>query len=417
MDRAILHVDCNSFYISVESIERPELKKVPAVVGGREESRHGIVLTKNELAKRYGISTGESLWEARQKCPSLTVIPPDYEKYVDYSSRVRTICQQYSDRVEAFGLDECWLDCSGSAQLFGDGPAIARTIGHRVREELGITVSVGVSWNKIYAKLGSDYQKPDAVTVFDRQNYRSIIWPMPARSLLYVGPATERKLKKIGIYTIGQIAEAEPFLLRQQLGKWGEILSLYARGEDTSPVCTIGTQRLIKSIGNSTTTPRDLVCDQDVRTILYILAEAVCARLRKQGLTGGLVSLYIRDKSLESMVRQKKLARQTNINDEVFAAAMSLFMANYHWEQPIRSLGIQVSDLWAGDACLQLDLFTNEPEREKRRRLDAAVDALRQRYGNNIVRRAEMLEVPDLLNLDPEKAPPVFDHLHTTAQK
>ena len=297
-DRIILHVDCNCFYASVEMLYHPELAGKPLAVGGDPEQRHGIVLTANYIAKRRGVKTGMALWEARQACPDVIFVPPRMYLYLRFSRMARAIYQEYSDKVESFGLDECWIDLSDSCRVLGDhtrtienGYRIAQEISGRVRKELGITVSIGVSWNKIYAKLGSDYKKPDAITVFDRDNYRKLIDPLPVSDLLYVGRRTDKKLEKYGIRTIGELAEADPRYLQNWFGKIGLMLSVFARGEDQTPVNDLGVEAPIKSVGNSTTTPRDLVDDEDVRLVLYLLAESVSERLRENHFEGQVISV------------------------------------------------------------------------------------------------------------------------------
>ncbi|MBP1763246.1 MAG: polymerase [Firmicutes bacterium] len=257
--RTILHVDLNNFYASVECLYRPELRNFPVAVTGDAEARHGIILAKNQLAKLAGVTTGEAIWQARQKCPRLICLPPDFRKYLRFSRLARTIYADYTDQIEPFGIDEAWLDVTGSIQLFGTGPEIADTIRQRLRSELGITASIGASYNKIFAKLGSDMKKPDATTVITAENFRNIVWPLPAGELLYVGRSTQRKLKSRFINTIGDLAKADPRNLRLLLGVWGETLRQFANGLDTSPVRLSGEESIIKSIGNSTTTPRDLV--------------------------------------------------------------------------------------------------------------------------------------------------------------
>ena len=265
MERIILHSDLNNFYASVECLYHPELREKPVAVCGDPELRHGIVLAKNQLAKGCGIKTGEVLWQARQKCPELVLVPPSYERYLSYSAMAKEIYQEYTDQVESFGLDECWLDVTGSTALFGGGCTLADRIRERIRRELGVTASVGVSFNKVFAKLGSDLRKPDATTAISPRDFREKIWPLPVQTLLYVGRATQNKLQRYGIRTIGELARADRGMLQFAFGKNGLMLWAFANGLDTSPVSNIGAKSLIKSIGNSTTTPRDLLSDGEVR--------------------------------------------------------------------------------------------------------------------------------------------------------
>lgn len=263
MDRVIIHSDANCFYASVEMLYHPEFAGKPLAVGGDPEARHGIVLTANYIAKKHGVKTGIALWQARQACPDVIFVPPRMDLYLKFSSMLREIYGEYTDKIEPYGCDEAWLDVSDSSSLKGDGRKIANEINARVKKELGITVSEGISWNKIYAKLGSDYKKPDAITEFNRENYKSLIWKLPVSDLLYVGRSTNRTLSKYGIHTIGDLACTDPDFLMKQFGKMGLVIHSFANGWDESPVVPEGYSAPIKSIGNSTTTPRDLENDLD----------------------------------------------------------------------------------------------------------------------------------------------------------
>ncbi len=335
MDRVILHSDCNCFYASVEMLHQPRLWDIPMAVGGDPEARHGIILTANYIAKRRGVKTGMALWQARQVCPDITFVPPRMDLYIRFSRIIRQIYSEYSDLVEPFGLDEAWIDVTASTGIKGDGKKIAEEINARIKKEVGITVSVGVSWNKIYAKLGSDYKKPDAVTEFSRANYRDIVFPLPVEDLLYVGRATKRKLYNLGITTIGELAETDPELLRRVFGKFGLMLSVFARGQDATPVSLEHTNAPIKSIGNSTTTPRDLTNDEDVSLVMYLLSESVASRCRENGFVGQVIEIYVRDNELFSCGRQRKIDTPTNISEEIHRVAMELFHEVYHWQKPI----------------------------------------------------------------------------------
>ena len=400
MDRIILHSDCNSFYASVECLHRPEIRGKPVAVGGDVEQRHGIILAKNEIAKRYQIKTGEALWQARQKCPDLVIVPPRFELYQRFSRLCHEIYLDYTDQVEPFGLDECWLDVTAAD---ADGVNIAHEIRERIKFELGITVSIGVSYNKIFAKLGSDYKKPDAVTEISRANYQEIAWPLPAGDLLYVGSATRRKLQSYCKHTIGDLANTPEKTLKGWFGKWGNVLYAFANGYDLTPVSRYEDREEVKSIGNSTTTPRDLVDNEDVKIILYVLADSVARRLREQGFKGRTISISVRDNQLSSFTRQHTLSSYTNITAEIAQAGMELFVKHYYWQCPIRSIGISISDL-VGDATpLQLDLFGTGQEQLRRERLDMAVDGLKNRFGNAIVRPAVLLQDTELSGFDPKK--------------
>ena len=292
MDRRILHVDCNKFYASVECAQHPALRDKPLVVGGNEEARHGVVLTKNELAARYGIKTGETLWSARRKCPDLITVPPHFHLYNEYSDRVRHILLQYTPLVEPFGLDEAWMDITACRR---DPIRIAQDIRCRIKEELGITVSIGVSFNKTFAKLGSDYKKPDTVTVFSRENYRQLVWPLPIGELLYVGNATKSKLEERFLYTIGDVANADPALLYAILGKGDTDLYAVANGWEHQPVVAPKDVDEVQSVSNGMTTPRDLTDNRDVKQVITALAESVGQRLRHRHLCGRTIELHLRD--------------------------------------------------------------------------------------------------------------------------
>ncbi len=397
MEKTILHIDCNKFYASVECLYRPEIRNKPVAVGGTAESRHGIILTKNEIASKYGLTVGEPLWKARQKCPDLVIVPPNFPLYMRFSKMARGIYEDYSDYIEPFGLDENWIDVTGDMR---GGEAIAQIIRRRVKDELGITVSIGVSFNKIFAKLGSDYKKPDAVTVITRENYKDIVWPLPCSDLLMVGRATTKKLLSYGIHTIGELANTNVEFLRSILGKNGEMLHRYANGLDASHVCHKDEIRDIKSVGNSTTTPRDLVNDEDVKTVFTVLCESVARRMREQGVKGRTVTISVRDKNLHTITRQCKAPACTDISSEILKIGMELFKANYDWSAPIRSLGVSVSD-FDFEYCEQFDLSGTAEKREKLEKIEITVDNLKQRFGNYCIQRASMLKDTDLSRFNP----------------
>ena len=409
MDRVILHSDCNCFYASVEMLHHPELDGKPLAVGGDPEQRHGIILTANYIAKRAGVKTGTALWEARQACPELVIVPPRMDLYLRFSELARAVYREYSDLVEPYGLDECWIDCTGSVECFGSGLQIAREISDRIRRELGITVSIGVSWNKIFAKFGSDYRKPDAITVVSRDNYRKIVWESPVEDLLFVGRATRRKLLRYGILTIGELAQADPSFLHGIFGKMGLVLSAFARGEDRTPVSADRGESPIKSIGNSTTTPRDLTTEQDVRMVMYMLSESVASRLRNHGFVGDVVEICVRDSTLSGFSRQHRIDVPTNISEEIAQEGMRLFRENYDWKSPIRSIGVRVSHLKAEGFPWQLSIFTDPEWREKQLRADLAVDEIRNRFGYEAVRRG-LMQVDTVLSADDAQTHVVHPH-------
>lgn len=405
MQRVILHSDMNNFYASVECLYHPELRDKPVIVCGDPELRHGIVLAKNQLAKRAGIITGEAVWEARSKCPGLVAVKANFGLYLRFARAAREIYADYTDQVEPFGLDEAWLDVSGSG-ILGDGRSIADAIRRRVRSELGITASVGVSFNKIFAKLGSDMKKPDATTVISCEDYRQTVWPLPARELLYIGPATWGKLKRISLTTIGRVAQADPLFLRSFLGKWGEVLWSFANGQDFSPVARGGDAADIQSIGHSTTTPRDLVCEADVRMTFFILAEAVAARLREMGFLCRTVQIAVRDRQLNAFERQRRLDEPTCLASVLTRVAMDLFRTHYTWAQGIRSIGIRGADLVTAASHRQLSMWEQASRRQES--LERTVEDLRRRYGHFIVQRGLMLQDKRLSDLAPKEDHVIF---------
>ena len=391
-----------AFYASVEMQRHPELRDKPLAVCGSQEDRHGIVLTANYIAKPRGVKTGMAIWQARQCCPNLVVLPPDMAEYIRISKMAREIYEDYTDQVEPFGLDESWLDVTGSVGLFGSPMTIAKEISNRIKFELGITASIGASDNKITAKLGSDYKKPDAITRIEADNYKEIVYPLPVSDLLYVGPATTRKLYSIGISTIGQLAECPVDILTHKLGKMGAVLHMFANGRDVSPVQKSDHIPNIKSVGNSATTPRDLVNDEDVHLMLYLLAESVASRMRELVSRCTVVEVYVRDVDLNSFCRQRKLQNPTCSSSEIAQVAFELFRASYHWEKPVRSIGVRGAGLVEMDSCLQLSMFQDDKKRDKWERIDATVDKLRERYGYMSVQRALMMTDPLLGKINPK---------------
>ena len=405
MSRTILHSDCNCFYASVELLHHPELRGKPVAVGGDPEARHGIVLTADYAAKRRGVKTGMALWQARQVCPDIIFLPPRMDLYLRFSRMAQEIYAEYTDKREPYGIDESWLDVTDSVSLKGDGYHIAQEISCRMKKELGITVSVGVSFNKIFAKLGSDYKKPDAITTMNKDEYRDKAWPLPVSDLLYVGSATNNKLRGIGIRTIGDLARTEESLLVRKLGKMGSILWAFANGYDESPVKLENTSAPIKSVGNSTTTPKDMETDEDVKIVLYILAESVAARLRENGFRCRTVEISIRDKDLLHFSKQVKLQNASNITREIAEAGYKLYKESYRmpadehelknsrpefYQKPLRSIGIRGTDLVTDYFWEQLDMFTDPQAREKQMKMDETVDIIRKRFGFYSVQRGLM---------------------------
>ena len=403
MENGILHVDMNNFYASVETLYAPQYRDVPMAVAGDKESHHGIILAKNMLAKAKGVQTAEPIWQAMRKCPGLQLVPPHHERYAYFSQLAKKIYQDYTDRVEAFSLDECWLDVYGSGLLFGDGRRIAETIRQRVKAELGLTVSIGVSFNKIFAKLGSDYKKPDAVTEFGRREMEEIIWNMPCSDLLLVGPSTEKTLRRYGLHTIGDIARMEPGVMRSLLGRMGETLWVYANGLDDSPVQNVNAQEDPKTIGNSTTLPRDLTTDQEVRETLYSLAETVAARLRRHRMRAQEVQITVRSSDFQEIQRQKRLPGAARDSATLYQAAWELYKKeNKSWA--VRLLGLRAGRLIREDEE-QVSFFEDGDSRKRRERLEDAVDRVRERYGSESLRRAFLVKGEEPSPPE-EKAPP-----------
>ena len=405
MSRTILHSDCNCFYASVELLHHPELRGRPVAVCGNPDARHGIILTADYTAKRHGVKTGMALWQARQLCPDLIFLPARMDLYLRFSRMAQEIYSEYTDKVEPFGIDESWLDVTESVSVKGDGYSIAKEISARMKKELGITVSIGVSFNKVFAKLGSDYKKPDAITTMGKDEYRTKAWPLPVSDLLYVGRATDRKLRTMGVKTIGDLALMDESILTKKLGKVGNILHAFANGYDTSPVKIENTSAPIKSVGNSTTTPKDMRTDEDVKIVLYILAESVAARLRENGFRCKTVEISIRDKELFHFSKQTKLKNASNITGEIAEAAYMLYKKSYSlpaneyelksfgtefYQKPLRSIGIIGSDLVTDFYWKQMDIFMDPKLREKRMKMDVAVDNIRKRFGFYSIQRGLM---------------------------
>ncbi len=409
MDRVILHSDCNCFYASVEMHRRPELRGRAMAVGGDPESRHGIILAKSPLAKAAGVKTGEALWQARAKCPDLAVVPPDFKTYMRYSRLARMIYYDYTDRVEPFGLDESWLDITGSLHLFGgDARLVAREISERMKAELGITVSVGVSWNKVFAKFGSDADTGDGVAIITPENFRQVIWPLPVEELIYVGRATKRKLNGAAVFTIGDLAGASDELLQTRLGKMGGVLKRFANGQDDSPVKVMDPSagdvlREVKSVGNGLTAPHDIATPEYAKALVYLLAESVAQRLRECRLKARCIGIGVRDANLlTGCTRQRTLASPTCITQEVAECAWSLLRENEPLDErrPLRGIAVRASQLVPADMPWQTDLFGDEEARIQNERLDSAIDDLRRRFGNDCVRRLTELSDDELAALD-----------------
>ena len=389
MDRIILHCDLNCFFASVELLSHPDLHHLPVAVCGDPSSRHGIILAKNEPAKRCGVQTAETIWQAKKKCPSLVLLPPHHDRYRVYSKQVNAIYEQYTDLVEPFGIDESWLDVTGSLHLFGgDAAALADTLRRRVREELGLTLSVGVSFNKVFAKLGSDYKKPDATTVISRENWKEIVWPLPVGDLLFVGGAARKLLAQYGVKTIGDLAACPTDMLESLMGKLGTQLHEYACGLDASPVRSRYDREPVKSVGNGTTFPQNLTTWEQVRGGIAVLADSVATRLRRYGLYAGGVQVTVRDPAFRDRSRQTQLSTPTHLIRDITAAALELTGQLWKPPSPIRALTVTAIHLATpSDAYEQVDLFTaaEAPKRKKQEQLEAAMDHIRSKYGTDAI--------------------------------
>ena len=388
MERVILHCDLNCFYASVELLSHPELRGVPVAVCGDPEARHGIILAKNEPAKAFGVKTAETIWQAKKKCPDLVLLPPHHDRYADYSRRVNAIYVDYTDLVEPFGIDESWLDVSGSLHLFGgDAKALADTIRARIKAELGLTISVGVSFNKAFAKLGSDYKKPDATTVIPAQGWQEIVYPLPVGDLLFVGRAAQEVLSRYGVHTIGELAKCPQEMLETLMGKMGTQLYQYANGLDKSPVRGAMDREPVKSVGNSTTFRKDLTTWDEVRTGIALLSDSVAMRLRRHGLYCMGVQVGLKDNKFQSVSRQKMLDHSTHLMREINDAALELIKLAWKAPTPIRLLSVTAIHLTPEDETYQqLDLLGQAPRvREKQEKVERAMDDIRRKYGHGAI--------------------------------
>lgn len=401
--KVILHADLNNFYASVACLNRPDLREVPVAVCGDPTQRHGIVLAKNMPAKGRGIKTGQVIWQARQLCPGLVILAPDFGEVLRLSRVVRDIFSRYTSHVQPFGVDEAWLDLSGPDMSLSRGERVANHLRHTVREETGLTVSIGVGDNRVFAKLGSDLKKPDAVSVVSEDNRASVLDPLPVGELLFIGRSTARKLNSIGIYTVGHLAAADPNVLKGLLGKNGLTLSGFAHGDDLSAVLATDAEPTVKSVGNSITAAHDITTRRDARITLYGLCESVASRMRKHGLVGRVVQLSLRDTRLETFQRQCTLDFTTDCSCDFFDAAFGLLCRHWDEREPLRSMGVSVSRLCATNELVQLSFLPEEAQRQKRAVLDRTVDGIREKYGHFAIQRAVMLYDRALGQINPKE--------------
>lgn len=397
--RVILHVDLNNFYASVEMKLDPSLKGKFVGVCGSIENRHGIILAKSENAKKMGVKTGMVIKDALKLCPELVLVEAKHDKYISYSNLVRDIYRKYTDKIEPFGIDECWLDVTNSVKMFGSGEEIAEQIRQTVKNELGLTVSIGVSFNKVFAKLGSDYKKPDAITVISKDNYKDLVWKMGVENLLFVGRSTKQKLEKLNIKTIGDLALTDSDFISKKFGKWGETLQTYAKGEENSEVLLDEEHSEIKSVGNSITSYRDLVTLDDVKIVLTILSESVSARVNDYKIgKPDTLTLFVRDSELVSITRQVKLDYPSCLAEDYEKTAYQLFIKNVKGKFSIRSLGVSVSGFNKGDEQISFDSLNYD----KKSKLNDAVSDIKHKYGNESLLKGIVLKDKKFMKEDPK---------------
>lgn len=385
MEKIILHSDLNNFYASVECMLNPELRESSVAVCGSREDRHGIVLAKNMKAKKCGVATGEPIWKAKQKCPDLVIVPPRFNEYLHYSELVRKIYYQYTDKIEPFGMDECWLDVTGSTRLFGSGYDIAMKIKEQVKAEVGLTVSIGVSFNKIFAKLGSDMKKPDAITCIEKEKFKEIVWPLPVSDLIYVGRATANRLAKYNIHTIGELAATDIRYLEAWFGKNGVMLRQFANGLDNSEVSSFGYSPPPKSVGHGITCVSDLLTADEVWKVIFELTQNISHSLRSNGFFAAGVSLTIRNSVLEFMEYQKQLEAPSHSPIEIARCAYSLLETNYTWAYNVRSVTVRAISLIPDASPCQISLAEDVTRKIKRESVETAMEKIRGRFGKQSV--------------------------------
>ena len=389
--KTILHCDANNFYASVECYLNPSLRGKFVAVSGNPEKRHGIILAKNQAAKKCGVKTGETIWQAKQKCPDLVCVPPHFDTYVDFSNRIFDIYSQYTDRVQPFGIDECWLDVTGSKRLFGDGRTIADTLREKIKREIGVTISVGVSFTKIFAKLGSDMKKPDATTVITPENFRDLVWKLDCADLLMIGRRTAEKLHKIGIFTIGDLANTDVEILRRLLGVNGVKLHESANGIEDDEVRYSYEKYVPKSVGNSTTLPADVSTREQLCAVVFALCEMVATRMRKHGFVGEGIGIGLRFNDLSHIGKQSAMP-PTDSAMQLCDCAMSLVDKIYTFgkDLPVRAVSVGVFDLLTQGSERQTSIFDSEEMHGHS--LGTALDKIRSRYGYNSILSASVLQ-------------------------
>ncbi len=390
-ERIILHCDLNNFFASVSLLFSPTIKDLPVAICGSKEERHGIVLAKNEVAKSFGVKTAEAIFEAQAKCPDLVILPPMMEEYKKYSHACREIFKRYTDLIEPFGIDECWLDVTGSTLLFGDGETIANRIRNDIKRELGITASVGVSFNKIFAKLGSDMKKPDATTVISKENFKEKVWPLPITDLLFVGKSSAARLNSSGIFTIGDLAECEEETLKKLLGKNGSDLHRYALGLDDSPVHSINEESKPKSVGRSVTGAKDFENEDEVWKTFLELSTEISDCLHKHSLLAGGVQIHLRNQLLATREISRALNTPTNSPLLIAKKGMEIFKTN-NIALPLRSVGIRAINLKEDGAFIQQDLFGESEKERQIEMVEDSVYSVRKKFGSDAVKRGSTIK-------------------------
>ena len=387
-ERVIFHIDCNGFYAAVECLDDPSLLEIPMAVAGDPEARSGIILAKNEKARRYGVKTAETIYQAKRKCPFLRLVPPHFSRYAEISRRVKQLFSEYTDQVESFGLDEAWLDVTGSLRYFRTTPrSLADRIRERVKQEIGITVSVGVSFNKVFAKLGSDLKKPDATSVITKENFRQIVWRLPVSDMLFVGKTTAEVLRRNYILTIGDLARTSEEALEKLLGKQGPVFWRYANGLDEAPVLRIGEEEPTKSISNGMTFRRNLLGYDELKSGVVALTDEVASRLREEKLRCLGVQIMIRDPDMQTITRQTILAKPTHLQKEIVDAAMRLIRQHWPEAAPVRAIAVTAARLITErGACEQTSLLGTEAQQRSRfEHAEEAMQKLRRKYGRSCI--------------------------------
>ena len=399
MRKTILHCDLNCFFASAEMLYHPELRDVPMAVAGDPKDRHGIILAKNVPAKRMGVKTAETIKDALKKCPELVLRKPDYETYAYLSDRVRDLYYEYTDQIEPFGIDECWLDITHSISYFGSAQSIVDSLLHRIRQEIGLTLSIGISYNKVYAKLGSDLAKEDS---FYRIDSLKGIRDLPVSALLGVGPQVAKQLESHGIHTIGDAADKPESYLTSILGKFGSVLHRYACGKADDEVSVYGNDHpIVKSISNSTTSKRDVGDLDDLKIVLTLLADNVARRLSEKGMYYKTVHLFLRNRDLKTRTLQIRLKENSDLGKQIYDEALQLFERNCDFVIPYRSVGVAVSDLSFKKDDLQTDLFSQIPVYDQKQKdKETAMRKIRERFGDDAIFSLRLLQDSDLSGIE-----------------